>query len=523
MQFPDFLSKRQYDVLGIDIGMSSIKFAWVRKSGASGEVKATAIKTVPRLDSGAFVDANTEFVSGIIKSAVKELNFPGKKVYLNVSGPNLYIRRISIVSMPKEDLIEAVKWTIKDQIPVELDRVILDYQIIGESKDSKGTNHINILVAIADKGFIFDCVNIIAQSNLNLMGITMFPFAVSAFNPQSALMAVLDIGAYKAEFILLNGSKPQFSRVLPGSGNDFTKAMIGVLVSDRGKFELSYDEAERLKLQIGIPQEDSPSIKPEISNAQFISMLRPVIERLENELRRSLEYCNTQLGLYTTKKIHLTGGASLLKNLDKTLTKDLGLELVYLKNKESVSFDAAIAAAMDESSCINIIPTEVKEARARKIQNIYLRMVSIISFCVLLVSYMFMNAQIYNLNKQISQANANYNAMQEVLVLKDKIDKKKSVLSQISPSRFSSATALKALSKSIPASIELDIFGRDLNSDIHIKGSVASFRPETILADFTKKMQDTNVFGKIKIVSLQKDIRQASMSNFTIYCEVSEK
>ena len=511
------------DVLGIDIGMSSIKFAWVYKSGLSMRVKATAAKTMPRADSGGFVENNKDFAADLIKSAVKEIGFPSKKVFLCVSGPNIYIRRLSVVSMSREELDEAVKWAIKDQIPLDIDRVVIDYKVLGESKDAKGTSHINVLAAAADKNFIFDCVDVIKLSGLYLAGICLFPFVACHSQEKDETMAVIDIGAFKTEFTLLNAGLPQFSRSLPGSGNEITKAMTGVLVSEKGRLELNYDQAEKIKIQTGISQDETGVIKQEVSNAQFISMFRPVIEKFENELKLSMEYCKAQLKLQVPRKIFLTGGGSLLKNLNITLTRDLGLEFAYLNDEKSVFFDAAVATAIDEGRSLDLLLPEVKEERARKLQNIYLRLVIVVSFSVLLVSYIFMGLKIRNLQSQINIANDNYNAIQEILVLKDKIDDRMLVLSKIGSGRYPSSIVLKALSKAVPSSVELDVVTRNENGDINIKGTVASGRPEGILADFTESMQNTKVFKRIKIVSLHKKQNQVSISDFDMYCEIAQK
>ena len=516
------MSKHE-DVLGIDIGVSSIKIAWVHKAAAGAEVKASAVKQVTRSETGNFIDSNTDFVAGIIKSYVKEINFPGKKAYLCISGPNIFVRRISLVSMPKDELQQAVKWAVRDQVSADLEKTIIDYQVLGEAKDSKGTVLINILAAIAGKRFVFECVDVIAKAGLNLSGISLFAFSLSDISKKNPIMAVLDIGAFKSEFILFNDSLPQFSRVLPGSGNEFTKTMTGALVSDKGKLELTYDEAEKLKIEVGIPDEGAPVVKQEISNAQFISMFRPVVEKLENDLRRSMEYCRAQLKLYVPKKIYVTGGGSLLKNLDKILEKDIGMEIAYFKDKESVIFDAAIAVAVDAARPIDLIPAEVRDARTRKLQRAYLRMVSVISFSVLFLAYLFMSMQVNGIQRQIKIANANYNAIQEVTVLKDKIDKRRFLLQQLGIGQHKVSSLLKALSKSTPAVIELDLFAKNSDSSISIKGTVAGIRPEVTLADFTKVMQETKVFDNIKIISLQKNTSQTAMSNFTIYCEVADK
>ena len=52
------------------MGMSSVKIAWLhRPDNGPFEVKGTAIKPMPRADSGDFMDGNKSFVAGVIKSA----------------------------------------------------------------------------------------------------------------------------------------------------------------------------------------------------------------------------------------------------------------------------------------------------------------------------------------------------------------------------------------------------------------------------------------------------------------------
>jgi len=516
-------SKKYNDVLGVDMGMSSVKIAWLhRPDNGPFETRATVVKPLPRDDSGGFVDGNKTFVASTIRSAVSEMNSPAKKVFLCISGPNIYIRRLSVIQMPEDELKKAIKFQLKDQIPFDLDMAVLDYYLVNQAKDANGAVFLNILAAAAEKKFIFDCISTMTEAGFIIEGITLAPFALAGAGLEKGPVAILDIGSFKAELTYFKDGEPQFSRMLPGSGSEFTKAMTGVLISDHGKLELTYEEAEKLKLEVGIPGDMSGTVRREISNAQLGSMLRPIIEKLAIETRRSVDYCKTQLEFSAPDKIYITGSGALLKNLDSVLAKETGLSVSFLSSRDSSAFDIAIAAGREEARHINIIPSEIKEQRVRKIQNASLRLVAFFSLAALLISYLYMTIQVKSLQGQIQIASANFNAMQEVVVLKDKIDKYNSMLAQLSQNQFDSYILLKVLSKSIPLSVELDSFSRRDNSEIDLKGTVSSNRPEEVLAEFTKTMEKTGVFKNIKIISMQKGA-QGALWRFSMYCTVSLK
>ena len=98
-------------------------------------------------------------------------------------------------------------------------------------------------------------------------------------------ICLVDIGEFYTELIIVRKKTLVFSRKIPITGKDFTKAMTKVLVSDRGKTELSLEQAEKIKCEVGIPPEgESKIIDNVISTTQILSMLRPSLEQLASEI-----------------------------------------------------------------------------------------------------------------------------------------------------------------------------------------------------------------------------------------------
>ena len=541
------IAKKYRDIIGLDIGASSLKLVWLCKDGQSIEVRGAAVRNLPKSDIGGFFKGKTAIIDNI-KSCINEIKCPAKKVFLCVSGPNFYAKRLSVVSMPKDELKEAVKWSIKDQVSLEVEKILIDYQVLSDSKNEQGISQLNILAAISEKDFIYSCINAISAAGLVCVGISLSPFVFTSLlekGLKDKTIAILDIGNLKAELTLFKDGLPQFSRLLPGSSSEFTKAMTTALVSDHGRLELSFEEAEAIKIDIGIPDQEAGMVKEGILAVQLLALIRPVLEKLIGEVRRSFDYFKLQLNLPQPEKLFITGGGSLLKNLDKILAKELTVEVDYLNSlsasgddrfafvftgdaakktkAESVFFDVAAATALEEAKGINLFPPELIAEKARRLEKSYFKIAGLVLVLMLFISYIYMSFQIYSLDKQIKIAKANFEAMQEVIILKDKIDRTKTALLRLSPSEYGSAIILKVIASIIQPSVELDSFSYRDNGSIDMVGTVASTRPEAALASFIKYMLEIGIFRNVKIMSLQKDANQPWISRFTIYCEVASK
>jgi len=129
---------------------------------------------------------------------------------------------------------------------------------------------------------------------------------------------------------------PRFNRISSLAGNQFTQAIANVM-------NLTFDEAEALKLQVGLP--DVESGMSDVPEGIDPSLVQPVQESLEREVnkfiaevRRSLDYYLTQTAqVRTIQRILLTGSGAQLKNLAGYLEKglqakvEIGDPLAYVK------------------------------------------------------------------------------------------------------------------------------------------------------------------------------------------------
>ena len=95
-------------MIGLDIGSHSIKLVGLKMTSKGPFLTCLGIKEIPPGKDKE--DVNT--VAETLKSLLSEVGLKSKRVRLAVSGSGVHIKQISIPSLPKAELKEAVRWEI---------------------------------------------------------------------------------------------------------------------------------------------------------------------------------------------------------------------------------------------------------------------------------------------------------------------------------------------------------------------------------------------------------------------------
>ena len=154
---------------------------------------------------------------------------------------------------------------------------------------------------------------------------------------------VLNIGAGKTDFALVAGGELISSLEVPFGGNLITQAVQN-FAREKKLCEISFDEAEKLKLQLGsaMPSEsdiaftvsgkDTQSSLPrlcEISNTELFSVVTECLTPFTKELRSAFELIPPEFAEDIDKRgVILTGGCSNLSGISKYLSYALELDTV---------------------------------------------------------------------------------------------------------------------------------------------------------------------------------------------------
>ncbi|MDP8212749.1 MAG: pilus assembly protein PilM [Candidatus Zapsychrus exili] len=546
---------RGKSTIGIDIGTSSVNISQVAKYKG----KLTLIKTeTVDIDIRNNADRDQATLK-VLTEAFFKFNSTKAKIVCVVSCPKTFVRKVVTPYMPKEELENAVSLDIKRSIPFSLNQAVLDFNVIEEVK-MQGAAKLGINVAISPKETIDRMLSFFIKSkpkpfsgsiskkfksedDLDPLGIK-----VSALLPLSLVLeniiekskrkteetlVTMEMGTDITELNIYKNSRLEFSRKIPFSGKDITKSLTQALITDKGRIELTIDEAEKIKREVGMPKiEENRLVDEKITTNQILSLIRPKVEHLINEVERSFDFYREEMRGKKIDRIILFGGGANLRGLPEFINKELDIEvsignpledidLLYdgvVKSEEDAQrLVLSIGAALSSMKGINLLPKEMKGKVGRSVKNIIFNSVVAVLVFLLSGALFVLSGKKVLYKNQYDQIKQKYKGLtsglkqlyQDQLVLRVKND------------QHDWGEILKDVSNVTPNNMFLDKFAMG-KEKITIKGSInqEARDGETTLSDFMLGLEE-GMFKNVRLVSTNKiEDEFTSILNFEINCFV---
>jgi len=322
-------------MVGLDIGTSVIKLAQMKQNGNKWELEAAGMAEMPKESLEAMKpEARQSFILDTLKRAYKESGIKSKHVTTSLSGDSVIVRYVKLPFMSAEELRGAIATEAEQYIPLNIDQVALDFQILGEVQE-EGQKKLDVLLVAAKNDAVDQHLSLLKAAGLTPHIIDVDAFALeNAFEtsmPEGSeeTVALLNVGASFTTVNIVEGVHTRFTRDITVAGNDFTKEV-------QKEFSLQFTEAEELKKAqgaISMDEEDMGLSSIADKDDRVLRMsdaMTPVLNKLLGEVRRSFDYFETQSRKKTVERIVLSGGTARLKNLNRFLANKLGIPVEHL-------------------------------------------------------------------------------------------------------------------------------------------------------------------------------------------------
>lgn len=317
-----FLKKKK-EVLGIDIGSSSIKLVQLKRQKSGYQLQNIGIVSLP---AEAIVDNtlmdNSSVVEGI-KSLTESLKITAKEAVCSISGNSVIIRKITLPIMPLEELEEQIHWEAEQYIPFDINDVNIDFQII--APDDFDSSKMNVLLVASKKDIINDYLAVFTEAGLRLTVMDVDSFAVqNAFElsndaDPTDVFALVNIGASIMNMNIIKNGISLFTRDVQVGGNLYNEEIQKV-------FGVNNEGAEKIKIS-------------NLDDTKLHESLLKINNTLAIEMRRSLDFYNSTAGDGKICKVFLSGGAAKTAGLLEVVNDRLGIPAEIIKPFSRIKWD----------------------------------------------------------------------------------------------------------------------------------------------------------------------------------------
>lgn len=330
-------------VVALDIGSYSIKMA---QFAAQRPLKLTLLAST-RTTPGTVRDG--EVLDPLeVAECIKELMAatgvrPGSQVVTSVGGPRVNARAQAFPRMPIARLRQSVVGEAERWMPPPIQNCVVEPQVLGERITEEGTVQ-DVVVAAAPKSAVNSRIQAIEAARLRCVDVDMESFALlrsliytsHRTDLFTKTVAIVRLGDSYSDITIVRRGSYVLSRHLPVAGATFTRAVSQGL-------NLPPGDAERRKEYNGVAviERDLPSLSPEEREVSAVMMR--AMDDFTRELRLSINYYQTHYQdsaeQTSIDEVLLTGGGSMLPNVDSYLSRALGVPATLVNVFEHLAVD----------------------------------------------------------------------------------------------------------------------------------------------------------------------------------------
>ncbi len=299
-------------VFGLDIGFSSLKVMQVDWRDKKQIVTGYGVTSFdPRaIKDGVIVEP--ELIAKVMKELFDK-NIIGeittRRVTASIPASRTFNRTMTLPKLNKKDLMDALKLEAEQFIPVPIDELYMDYNIIQEN--DKETE---LLAVAAPKKIVDSYATLCRMTGLECVALETSINAAGRLFVQAEQSDVptilIDFGSVSSDITIYDNGLIVTGTV-PGGGDSFTD-----LIAD--KLKVTKQEAHIIKTKYGLGVSKK---QKEINDA-----MSPILEQLLKEFRRMIRYYEERSA--TKRKIGQVvtmGGGANMPGLSEHMTNILRL------------------------------------------------------------------------------------------------------------------------------------------------------------------------------------------------------
>ncbi|HWS48569.1 MAG TPA: type IV pilus assembly protein PilM [Candidatus Methanoperedens sp.] len=305
------------DIVGIDLGLGSIKVVALNKTGdnfvlsAVGEIKTPNSEWM-KSDS---TKKSVEDVGVALRNLLKDLKINGRQAVTALPEYEIVSRLVSLPPLKETEIKDALRFEAETFVPYPLDQVSIDYEVIEEDQAGRLT----VFAIAAKNDLISNYIKIFKTAGIDLLAIESPAVSMRRILKQMATASVatmlVDIGEKYSEIVAFRNGNIYFARSMPVGGESLTRAISVNLGLDMAS-------AEEYKKAYGIKEME---LEGKIKNS-----IMPVFSSMAEEIRRAMAQY-TEGSDKAIELLVLSGGGSKMPGFAEELTRLLGIEVQVIQ------------------------------------------------------------------------------------------------------------------------------------------------------------------------------------------------
>ena len=333
--------KKQSPLIGIEINSDSITLAQLERTRNGIEVTRFASIPTPANTIREGLVADPQTIGSVIMDLIHTSGIPpsGPSPTINVTIPaqSAVIRLMPVpTGMPADELAEVVTQEATNHVPFPIADANLDWSLMPttERTDPDGVRRVDVILAAVQRSIIESYWKTADSAGAILGRVEVSSLAairglaLGGYDSQDKVTMTVNIRHDATDINFIKNTMPLFGR----------SVIIGVeTLAEAISRSLQIDYNEALELLPEIPLFGATPQNESLGEAAQVA--RTIFSDIADELERSIEFYESQVGQVKLDEIVLTGPGCMLLGLDKFVKSRTNIETIYGDALKNVTYD----------------------------------------------------------------------------------------------------------------------------------------------------------------------------------------
>lgn len=300
---------KEKPTIGLDIGVSSIKVMaldvkrWLVTGYGSADLNPTKLSASLEGDDSYLADSLTKLLTSNVVGTL-----PSNHTVVSVPAGRTFSRTITIPISAEKNLDEAVQLEAEQYIPVPVESLYIDYEVITRDKEK-----VTLIMTAAPKKIIDSCISAVTKAGLRPVAIEPSTNAIARTLKRTEeghlTTAIIDISSTTTDIAILADGVVKVTGSIGIGGNSFTRE-----ISKR--LGITLENAHQYKVLNGL----SKGPRQE----KITSALKPSLVRIADEVAKVIRFYTERIAPGSqVEQLLIVGGGSNIPGLGEFFTNEL--------------------------------------------------------------------------------------------------------------------------------------------------------------------------------------------------------
>lgn len=316
-------------VVGLDLGAHTFRAIELDRIKDNTVLQKFGTYDNPKIHLESESDKDLEVYASALRDFFAEVGLSTDSVTTALPESDVFTRVISVPNMSAQELKGAIEFEAEQYIPLPLNEVSYDFQIL--EADSNEKDKMNVLLVAAKKSILKKYIAILKQAGLTPTGMEPETLAVtravgdSPARPSASI--IVNFRSEDTQIIISYKGFVRFTRGVGIGGDTLTRAISQDL-------NLDFNQADEYKKTYGL---DSSHFEGKVFNS-----ISSIFDNVISEITRSKIFFNTRNPDVNIRRVIISGGTALMPGLLFYLATKLDLEVELAQPWRNIVFSPKI-------------------------------------------------------------------------------------------------------------------------------------------------------------------------------------